>query len=413
MMYARFVSDLQTTASSLYKSQEQISSGKKVNRPSDDPAAMYSIISGNSQLATYDGYQSAITDATTLLNATSVALDSIYDIIDEATTIGEDATSLSEDSRTTYMEMLDNLITSTVAAANTKVGERYIFSGYASDQPAVDATTGWYQGTPDRIQMEIDNGLYIDVNVTADEFIAYGSTSAASTESGLITAAGTGVTSLTAAYTTNGGSLSISLGGGPTTTVTISAGATIGEVSEAINNANTGVRAEVINANASGTPADYRLMLSASPTSAANAISVTVTTTDAAGTGLNRIASAAMTSVVSPDRTVIGTLSILRTAIELGDKDAIQRAISDLDTLSTITGQSESEVGGRISRMEKVSSYLKDRSDDVTNQVSSNLYLTDVELAALIVDVQQKQTSLTALRSMSSDFLKTSLFDYL
>jgi len=291
MMYARIVSDLQNTASSLYSSTEKVSTGKKVNRASDDPSSMYGIITGKAQLSIYEGYQNAITSAKTLLSSTSVALDSVYDIITEAKQIGKDATSLSTESQATYVEMLNNLINSTIAAANTKVGGRYIFSGYTTDQPAVNTTTGLYEGTSDRIQVEIDNGLYMDVNITADEFIT------------------------------------------------------------------------------------------------------SATTLD--------------------NTTVIGAMTQLRTAIQNSDLTAIQTCITALEGLSEEVVQAESDVGTRIARMQKVSAYLTDRSADVTDLVSSRLYLTDVEIAALSADITMRQTSLQSLRNLTSNFLKTSLFDYL
>ena len=74
---------------------------------------------------------------------------------------------------------------------------------------------------------------------------------------------------MTPVYSINGGSLSISLGGGPATAVTIPAGSTWANVRDAINAAGTGVRAEVMDANVNGSAADYRLMLSATPASPA------------------------------------------------------------------------------------------------------------------------------------------------
>jgi flagellar hook-associated protein 3 FlgL len=517
MMYAGYTADTQSTLEGIYKDQEQISSGKKVNRNSDDPAAMYTIISGKAQLLAYEGYQNTITNATTLLNATDTALDSLNDYISYAKEIANSSTS---DTAETDAAMLDNYIQGVISTSNTKSNDRYIFSGYTYDKPAVDSTTGMYLGTSDRVSMEINSGTDIDVNIAGNELIAYGPADATSSGSALMTAASTdqglitasdGLTSSSAVYSAKGGTLNIALGGGAATTVTIAAGATLSEVSAAINasgsgvtatviNANptgstadykimlsvaspstaddisvtvattdtagtglnrvassamdsvysvnggtlhislgggtatdvtipagatwsdvtaainasgSGVRAEAINANINGSPADYRMMLSASPSSTAGDISVTVTTTDAAGTGLNRVDSSAATSVVSPDTTIIGAMSILKTAIEMKDQSAVQRALSYLEDLSTTTLEKQSDVGVRLNRIGQETDYITARDLDVTNTVADKITLTDTEIAKLIVDAQQKQTSLTALRSLSASFLQTSLFDYL
>lgn len=413
MIYSQFNANLQKSMQSLFNSDEQIATGKKINRPSDDPVAISSIISGEAQLSSFAGYQEAIGNSTLLLNGTSSALDNLGSLITSAKQIATNAASSPSTSDLAhYASMVGNLLQSVTGVANTQVGDRYIFSGYKTDQPAVNTTTGMYQGTADRISMEINTGVRIDVNMAADELIAYGPASAASPDSGLITAAG-GFTSPANVYSTNGGSLNISLGGGPVTAVAIAAGATLTGVRDAINNANTGVRAEVINANVNGSPADDRIMLSAAPASGAVAISVAVTTADAAGTGLNQIASGAMASVVSPDLTIIGALSILKTALEQGDQPAIQRSLAALNSLATTVVEKQSEVGQRLQWIDSEKKYLTAKDADVTNAVADKLTLSEVDIARLITDAQQKQASLSSLRTISSGFLNTSLFDFL
>ena len=174
MLYLQFNYNLQNSMNSIYQTDEQIASGQKLNRPSDDPAAVSGIISGKAQLSSIAGYQDAITNASQLLNATSTALDSLNTLISNAKQAGTNATSGSASDMATYASMIGNLIQSTIGIANTKVGDRYIFSGYATDKPAVD-TTGTLQGTSDLISMQINTGTSVNVNVTAAGLIASGS----------------------------------------------------------------------------------------------------------------------------------------------------------------------------------------------------------------------------------------------
>jgi len=107
-----------------------------------------------------------------------------------------------------------------------------------------------YQGTSNRISTQITSGVNIDVNYSGNEVIAYGPEVSTSSNSGLISATSSdlalitatgGYTSSSAVYTTNGGSLSLSLGGGAATAVAIPAGSTLDAVSAAINASGTGV----------------------------------------------------------------------------------------------------------------------------------------------------------------------------
>jgi flagellar hook-associated protein 3 len=520
MLYANFNAGLQTNMDGIYNDYAMISSGKKLNKPSDDPAAMYTIINGKAQLKSIEGYQTAISGATLLLNVTNTSLGSIASLIDDAKKAGANAQDALPADLTQYASFLSNDLQGVIGIANTKVGESYIFSGYKTNQPAVNATSGLYQGTSDRISTDINSGVSIDVNYAGNEVIAYGPAAPTSLNSGLITsassdlglitatgnhtsstevyttkggslsvslgggaatavtipagatlddvsaainAAGIGVTAqvvnanaggapadyrimlsvnppssadnisvavsttdaagtglngvasqaMTSVYSTNGGSLSISLGGGAATVVSITAGSTLADVRDAINASGTGVRAEVIDANLNGSPPDYRLMLSATPASPAADISLTVTTTDSAGYGLNRAASAGMTSVVSPDKTVIGSMSILKAAIEMGDKTGMQRAIDDLTAVSTAVLEQQSEVGVRLNRTVLEKNYLASRDTDITNAVADKLTMSEVDIARVTVDAQQRQTALSSLRSITSGFLQTSLFDFL
>jgi len=293
MMYSQFNANLQTTADSLYKEDEQIATGKKLNRPSDDPAAVSSITSEKAQLGAFASYQDAISSATLLLNATNSALDNLHSLIVNAKQIGTNATSASPQDLATFATMIDNVINSTIGVANTKVGDKYIFSGYGTNQPAVDTTTGALTATSTNnlISTQINTGVSVNVNVTA---------------AGLIS---------------------------------------------------------------SVAPLD--------------------------------------------NTTIIGAMSSLKTAIQANDQTGIQTSLAALDTLSASAVSSQSDIGVRLNRINLEKQYLTARDADVTNSVSDKLTLSDVEIAKLITDAQQKQTSLQSLRSISSGFLNTSLFDFL
>jgi flagellar hook-associated protein 3 FlgL len=293
MMYSQFNANLQTTADSLYAANEQISTGKKLNRPSDDPAAVSSITYEKAQLSTFAGYQEAISSAKLLLNASNSALDNLHSLIASAKQIGTNATSSSPLDIATFVSMIDNVINSTIGVANTKVGDKYIFSGYGTNQPAVNTTTGILTATATNnlISTQINTGVSVNVNVTA---------------AGLISSA---------------------------------------------------------------TPLD--------------------------------------------NTTILGAMNSLKTAIQANDQTGIQTSLAALETLSASVVSSQSDIGVRMNRINLEKQYLTSRDADVTNSVSDKLMLSDVETAKLITDVQQKQTSLQSLRSISSDFLKTSLFDFL
>ena len=65
----------------LYKVQEQISTQKKINRPSDDPTGMRNILDYRNKIATVEQYLDNINRATTRLESTEITLDIVDDLI--------------------------------------------------------------------------------------------------------------------------------------------------------------------------------------------------------------------------------------------------------------------------------------------------------------------------------------------
>ncbi len=420
MLYSTFNNGYQNNMSQAYKTDEQLSSGQKINSPSDDPAAITTIITGKAELASIATYQDAGNTVSSLLNATSTAFDSLNSFLSTAKSAGNGAATATPTEMTQYASTITNIIQSVIGIANTQVNGKYIFSGYKSDQPAVNTSTGLFQGTSDKIKMEISAGVSIDSNVTADEIIAQPTApiSIAAANSALITTAAPGYTSPTSILSPNGGTLALSLNGGAAVPVPIAAGATLSDVRDAINKANSGIHAEVVNQNMNGSPASYQLMLSATPTSSASAITVGITATpDPAGTGLNTLAVNAgvgtMKSVVSPDTTILGTLDILKTAISQGDVTTIQRAVSDLGNLSTSIMTKQSDVGARLGMVQSEQQYLTSRDNTVTNEVADKLTLSTTDIAALSAQATQQQVALQSLRTITSNVLSTSLFDFI
>jgi len=174
MIFTQFNYNLQNSMNNIYQTDEQISTGQKLNKPSDDPAAMASIVSGKAQLSAIAGYQDAVTSANQLLNTTSTALNSLYTLISNAKSIGDAATSGTAQDMTNYASLMGNVIQSAIDIANTQVNGRYIFSGYGSNNPAVDKTTGVLTATStaDKIYIQVNNGTSVNVNITAAGLIS-------------------------------------------------------------------------------------------------------------------------------------------------------------------------------------------------------------------------------------------------
>jgi len=123
--------------------QGELSSGIRVGRPSDDPAAVASILGVQTELAVATQSQTNLDQVKTELQTSDSALQSAVQAIDQALAIAaQGATSTSSTARTTLIDQVQAIQEQLVSITQTKVSGRYIFSGDLDQQPlyALDST---------------------------------------------------------------------------------------------------------------------------------------------------------------------------------------------------------------------------------------------------------------------------------
>src|ERR1044071_3916687 len=148
MVSDRIIADLQARYAEMSDTQLQISTGRRVNQPSDDPTAAAQERLRLSELSQIKGSQSSVASAQTALNASESSLEGIRSLLSRANELALRGAngSLSQDDRVTIANEIDQLIKSAKDTMNTKVGDSYIFGGTRSDTaPYADATGDAYQ----------------------------------------------------------------------------------------------------------------------------------------------------------------------------------------------------------------------------------------------------------------------------
>lgn len=146
------ITDLFLRAEQLTNAQTQAATGKKINKPSDDPAGMGQILNYRTTLSTLDQYSRNITQADSHIQVAETTLSSITEFINEAKGIAGDNAGGSGDATSfqTYANQVDQIKNQLLQLVNTKTDSGYLFGGRKTDTPpfAVDATSGniVYQG---------------------------------------------------------------------------------------------------------------------------------------------------------------------------------------------------------------------------------------------------------------------------
>jgi flagellar hook-associated protein 3 FlgL len=191
MVSERVIADLQARYGAMADTQLQISTGRRVNQPSDDPTAAAQERLRLSELSGIKGSQDSVASAQNGLNASESSLEGVRSVLSRANELALAGAngSLSQADRVTIANEIDQLIKSAKDSMNTKVGDSYIFSGTKSDTaPYADATGDTYQGDGGALLRDGGAGVVLQTNpsfvpagggaavpLTADAIIGNGS----------------------------------------------------------------------------------------------------------------------------------------------------------------------------------------------------------------------------------------------
>lgn len=190
MMSQRMLENLWASLRRLDKWNQQLSTGRRISLPSDDPAGTEAAMRLRTSLTATDQYVRNVDDAISWLEATDSALDQVTQVLQRARELVLYAANgtLPDESRQALATELNQLIHDLVNVANTKHGQRYLFAGENTlTQPfemtlrdpndsasAIENVV--YRGTSfdpgsnlDGLELEIEPGITLRYNLFGDD----------------------------------------------------------------------------------------------------------------------------------------------------------------------------------------------------------------------------------------------------
>jgi flagellar hook-associated protein 3 FlgL len=161
------INRLRSKSSELYK---QITSGNKINKPSDDPFGALQAAGLDSHKRLINQYARNIDTAKIQLSATDNALGQAVDAITSARTISLGILSATGDarSRSVMADNINQIKDQLFNLGNTRVGDTYLFGGFQNSKPPYtkDATGNIvYVGDEGKMQLEIGEKLRLDTTL--------------------------------------------------------------------------------------------------------------------------------------------------------------------------------------------------------------------------------------------------------
>jgi flagellar hook-associated protein 3 FlgL len=157
------------------QAMQEVSTGKKLNQPSDDPAGMAMLIQNRAAQSDCDQYQQNITTVRATLQTADSALSSVITSLTRAITLGTEGGSgtVSSANRTALADEVGAIRDQLLSLANSTFNGSYIFGGAQTSKPpfaldSSDPSGVKYQGDSVTRQVPTGDGATITASKPGD-----------------------------------------------------------------------------------------------------------------------------------------------------------------------------------------------------------------------------------------------------
>lgn len=158
----------------------QLTSGKRLQRPSDDPLATVRVVRAQADLSELSSRKYVLQTGKQLIASTDSALGDISDSLSRANDLTLDGASatLEEDQRKAIADEIRGLSKAIVASGNTSVHGQYIFSGSKIDTAPLEMAEGanlpvLYHGNHQQLVYSITSTETVPAGITGTKVFNY------------------------------------------------------------------------------------------------------------------------------------------------------------------------------------------------------------------------------------------------
>jgi flagellar hook-associated protein 3 FlgL len=159
---------------------EQIATGKKINRPSDDPVGMSKVLGYQNSISSVEQYITNIERGQMHLKTVEDVLDAVDYYVDMAKDIATDQSVGELETRASAAQQVKGIYDQIMQLANTKLGNTYLFSGhevqtepFSADPDGIEGTaddySAQYHGDDGDLKIIIGENSQVKVNAHGEE----------------------------------------------------------------------------------------------------------------------------------------------------------------------------------------------------------------------------------------------------
>lgn len=170
LFFNRASTQLATVQSSLSKTQEQLSTGKQITKPSDEPDKASLVTRLESELARQESYQSTLSTVEIKLSTQETALRNVSDVMYriKELTVQANSDTMGKLDRESIAVEIESLRDQVLSLANTQdTSGNYIFAGSRVTEPSFGLNSQGlidYQGDQSRMQVAVGDNRLMNVN---------------------------------------------------------------------------------------------------------------------------------------------------------------------------------------------------------------------------------------------------------
>ncbi|WP_299094864.1 flagellar hook-associated protein FlgL [uncultured Metabacillus sp.] len=169
MLAANSLRHLSQSYSNMGKYQDQLATGKKINRPSDDPVVAIKGMYYRTNLTEVEQYKRNLSEAYQWMENSEAGIEHATQVIQRVRELliqGQNGTNSPEDLKSIAVE-IGQLKEDLANVANTQVAGRYIFNGTKTDSAPVTIDNGTItvDMNTEAFNVEVSSGVNLKVNI--------------------------------------------------------------------------------------------------------------------------------------------------------------------------------------------------------------------------------------------------------
>jgi flagellar hook-associated protein 3 FlgL len=189
------LADLAQSQSTLNTALQEVSTGKSVNVPSDNPEASAAMVQNTIETANVDQYTKNVTSELSTVQAADSALSTVVSSLTQAVSLGTEGANgtNSTSNLQAIAQQVQGILTGVVSQANATYQGSYLFGGTATNTTPYTTNAGspsgyQYNGNTDQNSVAVGDNLSVQVNLPGSQIFSSPTADVIGSLSSLVTA---------------------------------------------------------------------------------------------------------------------------------------------------------------------------------------------------------------------------------